>query len=149
MAHLKDVAEESGEKPFANEIEILHLALSSWIAQYDGRPAEAVELMDAATRLEFATPKQPVTPAPILPAFEQLGDLLMEQQHYQDALAAYEMSIDLAPHRFLSLCGAARAALALGDAALAQTYYGELLATAAPGSKRAALAEARAHTSHE
>ena len=149
VAHLRDVAEESGETPFAVEIEILRLALSSWIAQYDGRPAEAVALMEAATRLEFATPKQPLTPAPILPAFEQLGDLLMEQEHYQDALAAYEMSIDLAPHRFLSLCGAARAALALGDASLAKTYYVELLATASPGSKRAALVEARAHTANE
>ena len=73
----------------------------------------------------------------------------MEQEHYQDALAAYEMSIDLAPHRFLSLCGAARAALALGDASLAKTYYVELLATASPGSKRAALVEARAHTANE
>lgn len=146
VEQLREMAEERGETPFAVEIKILRLGLSSWIAQYEGRPADAVAEMEELTRLEFATPKQPVTPAPILPAFEQLGDLYMEQQRYPDALAAYDMSLEIAPHRFLSLGGAARAAVAVGDAALARTYYNELLAVADPESKRAALVEARAHT---
>jgi len=146
LEELRDLARNSGEVPFATEIEILRMELSGWIAQYDGRPADALTEMEAATRLEFATPKQPVTPGPILPAFEQLGDLLMEQQRYEEALAAYDMSIDLAPFRFLSLDGAARAARALGDTTLARTYYRQLLDIAAPGSKRVAVGEARAHS---
>jgi|GEM_PF-4604852 tetratricopeptide (TPR) repeat protein len=68
----------------------------------------------------------------------------MEQQRYEEALAAYDTSIDLAPFRFLSLDGAARAARALGDTTLARTYYRQLLDIAAPGSKRVAVGEARA-----
>ena len=149
VTDLRAAAERAGEELFAAEIEILRLALSAWMAQRAGKPAEAVALMEAATRLEYATPKQPITPAPILPAFEQLGDLLMEQGNYPDALGAYEMSLGLNPNRFLSLDGAARAALALGETALATTYYDQLLATAASGSERAALVAARGHTSNE
>jgi len=145
VRHLQAAAEGAGEKMFAVEIEILRLALSAWMAHRAGKPAEAVALLEAATRLEYATPKQPITPAPILPAFEQLGDLLMEQGNHADALAAYEMSLGLHPGRFLSLEGAAGAARAVGEPALARMYYEQLLATAAPDSERAALAVARAY----
>ena len=53
----------------------------AWSAQADGKPDEAVALMRAAADEEDAIEKLPVTPGPILPAREQLGDLLLEQNH--------------------------------------------------------------------
>jgi tetratricopeptide (TPR) repeat protein len=66
--------------------------------------------MREAAELEASTPKHAVTPAPMLPAYEQLGDLLMEQKQTAEALAAYERAMELYPKRLNSLLGAARAA---------------------------------------
>jgi len=63
------------EDLFARNIRILRLELDAWIMQGNRRSTAALELMQEAAELEAATPKHAVTPAPILPASEQLGDL--------------------------------------------------------------------------
>ena len=60
-----------------------------------------------------------------------------------EALAAYRHSLELYPRRFNSVLGAARAARAAGEQALADRFYRELIAIAAPGSTRPGLKEAR------
>jgi predicted Zn-dependent protease len=65
--------------------------------------------MREAAELERTTPKAAVTPGPTIPAEELLGDLLIEQKKYSDALAAYKRSLALYPKRLNSLKGAARA----------------------------------------
>ncbi len=130
------------EDLFARSIRVLRLELDAWTMQARRRSTSAVELMREAEALEGATPKHAVTPAPILPASEQLGDLLMELGQPQQALAAYKRSMALYPQRFNSVLGAARAARASGDAASAQTFYRTLLELAADASPRPALAEA-------
>jgi tetratricopeptide (TPR) repeat protein len=100
--------------------------------------------MREAAELETSTPKHAVTPGPVLPAAEQLGDLFMELKRPAEALAAYESSMTLYPKRFNGLLGAARAAQALGDDSLARTYYRQLLELAAHGT-RPVLEEARSH----
>ena len=84
-----------------------------------------------------------MTPAPTIPASELLGDLLMEQKHAGEALAAYRRSLELYPRRFNTLLGAARAAQALGDKQAASDYYRQLLEVASPATRRSSLAEAR------
>ena len=71
--------------------------------------------MREAAELEESTPKHAVTPGPTIPARELLGDLLMEQKKYSDALAAYKRSLELYPKRLNSLRGATRAAKAMGE----------------------------------
>ena len=78
--------------------------------QAEGRPDSAVALVRSAAELETDTPKPAVTPAPTLPAYELLGDLLMEQRRPAEALAAYRRSLALYPGRRNSLLGADRAA---------------------------------------
>jgi predicted Zn-dependent protease len=68
-----------------------------------------VALIRSAAELETATPKPAVTPAPTLPGYELLGDLLLEQKRAADALAAYRRSLELYPRRRNSTLGAARA----------------------------------------
>lgn len=62
-------------------------------------------------------------PAPLLAGNEQLGDLLLEQNQPEQAPAAYEASLQLAPNRF----GGGRAAELAGARSKAETYYGQLL----------------------
>lgn len=95
------------EALFASNIEILHLELNAWIAHAEGRRPSAIELMQQAAALEASTPKHAVTPAPTLPAEEQLGDMLMDQGRRADALAAYRRSLQLYPNRRNSVRGAA------------------------------------------
>ena len=133
-----------GEDLFARQTEILRLGVAAWHAQAARRPAEAVRLMEQAVALEASTPKHAVTPAPTLPAAELLGDLLLEQERPDAALAAYRAVLAASPNRFNALAGAARAARLSGDSALAAKYYEDLRRVAAPASRRPELREAEA-----
>ena len=101
--------------------------------------------MQAAAELEASTPKHAVTPAPTLPAAELLGDLLMERGRPEEALAAYERSLELHPQRFNSMLGAARAARTLEDEQKASKFYTKLLQIGVRESDRAGLKEARTY----
>jgi tetratricopeptide (TPR) repeat protein len=133
-----------GEDLFARNIQMLNLELDAWIAHTEHRADSAVALLRAAAELEATTPKHAVTPGPTLPADELLGDLLMEQKRFADALAAYKTSLELYPKRFNSLLGVARANRALGDNAAAREAYVKLLDVAGVNVQRAAVREARA-----
>ena len=140
---LHDAANESGEKLFAQYIQIMQLAVSAWVAHVEGKDAHAIELMQKAAEQEIVTPKHPVTPAPTLPTHELLGDLLLELEKPDKALAAFERSLELYPKRFNSLLGAARAARKLSDTQTAEAFYAELLEICDRESKRVGLKEAR------
>ena len=75
----------------------------------------AIERMQEAATLETSTPKHAVTPAPTIPAHEQLGDLWMTQGQPARALEAYRRSLGLYPNRFGSLRGVSRAERALAQ----------------------------------
>jgi tetratricopeptide (TPR) repeat protein len=144
---LEAATRAGGEHLFARNIGVLRLELNAWLAHAQGASGEGIALMREAAELESSTPKHAVTPAPVLPADEQLGDLFMELKRPAEALASYERSMALYPRRFNGLLGAARAAAALGDESLARTHYGQLLELAAHGSRRVVLEEARSHAS--
>lgn len=150
LQELEAATEASGEKLFARNITVLRTELSGWLAQAQGRQADALALLRQAADLERATPKHPVTPAPTLPADEQLGDLLREQKRPAEALEAYRQSLQLYPRRFNSVHGAALAAQASDDAATARVYFQQLIELA-PDSQRSAVSDARrllAQTQH-
>jgi len=133
----------ANEQLFARNIQVLSLELGSWIAQARGQAGASVALMNQAAALEVATPKHPVTPGPTIPAYEQLGDLLTELKQPDEALAAYQRSLELYPHRFNSLVGAARAAHASGDETLARSRYAELIKVADGSGRESIMREAR------
>ena len=97
----------AGEEIFANNIQMLRLELSAWVAHAHGKEREAVDVMRQAAALEASTPKHAVTPGPTLPAEELLGDMLMEQGRAADALAAYQRALNFYPGRLNSLRGSA------------------------------------------
>ena len=110
----------------ADLVEVERLEAQAWLAHAEKREADAVKLMKSAIALEGSTPAS-LFPAPLLAANEQLGDLLLEQNQPEQALAAYEASLQFAPNRFNSLFGAGRAAEAAGVGSKAETYYSRLL----------------------
>ncbi|MDX1579152.1 MAG: hypothetical protein R3266_11745, partial [Gemmatimonadota bacterium] len=143
LEELEGAATKAGEELFARRIHVLGLAVSGWIAHAEGERERALALMEQAAELEVATPKSPVTPAPTLPAFELLGELLLELGEHGAALAAFERSLELYPRRFHSLLGAARASRGLHAHEPAANYYAELLEVGVSDSKREGLREAR------
>ena len=145
LEELEAATRKAGEDLFARNIQVLRLELNAWLAHVEGQRESSVVLMREAAELETSTPKHAVTPGPTLPAHELLGDLLIEQKHPEEALAAYKRSMELYPRRFNGLLGAARAARALGDESLALTFYQELLEVADGGTRQPALKEARTY----
>ena len=71
-------------------------------------------MREAATR-EDATEKSAVTPGPLAPARELLGDMLMQLGRPAEALAEYQRTLVKEPNRYRALAGGVRAAAAAGD----------------------------------
>jgi tetratricopeptide (TPR) repeat protein len=118
---------------WADLVEIMRLEVAAWIARAESKNDEALKLMRSAAELEASTDKHNVTPGPVLPARELLGDLLVELNQPAQALPEYEASLRDAPNRFNSLYGAARSAELSGQREKARTYYAKLV----EGSKAA------------
>jgi tetratricopeptide (TPR) repeat protein len=112
---------------WSKQVEIGRQVASAWLAYAEGRREESLRLMRAAAESDDATEKHPVTPGAILPAREQLGELLLELKEPAAALREFETSLRNAPNRFNGLYGAARAAALAGDRAKAEGYYKQLV----------------------
>jgi tetratricopeptide (TPR) repeat protein len=104
-----------GDYDWAKQVDIERLVASAWLAQAEGHDDDALRQMRAAADLDDTTEKHPVTPGAILPAREQLGELLFELKQPAAALREYETSLRNAPNRFNGLYGAARAARLASD----------------------------------
>src|SRR5450755_2642829 len=115
---LRRIAEQLGavgNDYWAIQVKIMMREVMAWIAQAEKHPDEAVALMRKAADEEDAIEKLPVTPGPIVPAREQLGDLLLAQGNAELASAAFKTALANAPGRRGALQGAAQAALMSGQ----------------------------------
>ena len=116
-----------GEYDWRKQVSIERQIAEAWLARAAGKNDDAVRLMSAAADLDDATEKNPVTPGSILPAREQLGEMLLGLGRSREALNEYETSLQRAPRRLAGLYGAAEAANLAGDADKASHYYAELV----------------------
>jgi tetratricopeptide (TPR) repeat protein len=121
------LAEVKVDYDWAKQVEIERQVAAAWLAHAEGKPEEALRLMRAAAELDDATEKHPVTPGALLPAREQLGELLLELKQPAAALQEFETSLGNAPNRFNGLYGAARAANLAAEQKRARTYYEKLI----------------------
>jgi tetratricopeptide (TPR) repeat protein len=118
LAQLREIERQlrtSGNEYWATQTGILLREVKAWSAQADHKPAEAATMMRQAADDEDAIEKLPVTPGPIVPAREQLGDLLLEQNQPRLALTEFEAALANTPGRHGALHGAARAVGLLGQ----------------------------------
>ena len=135
-----------GSYDWRTQVAIQRQVAQAWLAYAQGREAESAQIMRAAADLDDATEKHPVTPGQILPAREQLGELLLELGKPAEALKEYEAALVRSPRRLAGLYGAARAAKAAGDGGKAKFFYAQLVAVTKDGDiERAEIREARAH----
>ena len=118
---------------------------SAWVTFAEGRKTEAIELLRKAADAEDATDKSAISPGPLAPARELLGEMLLAVNRPADALKEFEATMKKEPNRFRATYNAAKAASLAGDRTKARRYYRELLeickAGDAPG--RPELQEAR------
>jgi tetratricopeptide (TPR) repeat protein len=148
LSRLQQLLTERKLAYWAEQTEVQAKVATAWVLRAERKDAEALAALRAAADHEDRTEKHVVTPGPILPAREMLGDLLMELNRPAEALAQYEAAMAKEPNRFRGLYGAARAAELAGDREKARTYYGRLMhQTGATDNDRAELRHARAFMS--
>jgi len=99
----------AGDDYWATQVNVQMSEALAWVAQAEGKAEEALKLMRAAADEEDAIEKRPVTPGAIVPAREQLADLLVESNHPQEALQEFERTLTMTPQRRGALMGSAHA----------------------------------------
>jgi hypothetical protein len=136
---------EAKEGYWAQQAEIQRRAATAWLAFAEHREADALVEMRAAAALEDGTEKAAVTPGPLAPARELLGEMLLLMKRPAEARTEFEATLKKEPNRFRAVYGAARASSLAGDRAAAQRYYDQLVRICERGDKpgRAELVEAR------
>ncbi|HWF84587.1 MAG TPA: tetratricopeptide repeat protein [Vicinamibacterales bacterium] len=142
---IRDRLMEQKEVYWAEQTEIQRRSASAWLALVEGRKAEALAEMRAAAAMEDGTEKSAVTPGPLAPARELVGEMLLQMNQPAAALEAFEATLRKEPNRFRALFGAATSARLAGDRQKARSYYASLLKICERGDKpgRPELVQAR------
>lgn len=156
IRQLGDASTDPRAAYFREQLAIQQRAVEALLIAADGRHAEAVAQLAAAAEQDDLLGKHPVSPGNIYPVRELLGDLLLELDRPQEALAAFEQSLQVNPGRLSALGGAGRAAELAGRPDTARAHYRQLLAQAGhserpqvQAARRLLGAEATAHTPDE
>jgi hypothetical protein len=145
LAQLRDKLQAAKDPYWTQQVEIQRRVATAWITFAEGRKDEALAQLREAADMEDATEKSAVSPGPLRPARELLGEMLLEMNRPADASAAFDVTLKKEPGRFRALHGAARAAQLAGDAEKARGFYAQLLEVCRRGDKpgRPELQEAR------
>jgi hypothetical protein len=136
---------KSGENYWALQAQIQESCVRAWAAFAEGKKDQALRQMESAAVLEDGTEKSAVTPGPIAPARELLGEMLLAGGQPTQALAQFEATLQKEPGRFRSLYGAGRAAQLAGNEEKRREHFAELLRVCerADQPERPELVEAR------
>jgi tetratricopeptide (TPR) repeat protein len=111
----------TGDDYWATQVHVQMSEALAWVAHAEGKAAEALKLMRAAADEEDAIEKRPVTPGAIVPAREQVGDLLLDSNHPQEALREFERALTITPQR--------------RGASMGMTHAREMIASADPNKE--------------
>ncbi|HEV8197277.1 MAG TPA: hypothetical protein VGP87_11590, partial [Gemmatimonadales bacterium] len=141
---IRDRLLQAKEAYWSEQVEIQRQAAVAWLGFAMGRQDEALAGMRAAADREDATEKNAITPGPLAPARELLGEMLLAAHRPAEALTAFETALRHEPNRFRTIAGAARAAHGSGNARAAARYDAALLKLGARADRprRPELAEA-------
>lgn len=125
---------ERGDKYWAGQSAIHAKTIEAWVAKAEGR-GDAIRLMREAADMEDATEKHIVTPGPLAPAREMLGEMLLDIGEDRAAYTEFVKTLEREPGRRRTLQGAAMAAEKAGDSGNAKKYRDKVgpKAEAAPG----------------
>jgi tetratricopeptide (TPR) repeat protein len=109
-------------------IAIMEREVAGLIELAAGRRDRALEILQAAAAAELKLPPPLGLPAPLKPAPELLGEVLVEAGRAREAIEPFHQALRRHPNRSLSVLGLARAHAALGQTEAARTQYRALLA---------------------
>jgi len=150
LAELRDALRAARDSYWAEQVDIQHAAASAWLLFAQGNRDGALAMLASAADAEDKTDKATVTPGPLIPARELYGTMLLTSGKAQEALASFKAVLEKEPRRLGAMLGAARAAVAAGDAATARQYYEAALAQIdTADGERPELAEARAYVAKQ
>ena len=121
-----DQMKARGDSYWVTQVHIQLLEAQAWAANARRKTSDAVSMLRQAAAEEDAVEKLPVTPGPIIPAREQLADLLLALNRPKEALTEFEASLAAAPGRRGALIGAAKAADMLGEKTKAEQFRAAL-----------------------
>ncbi len=94
---------------WAKQTAILLEEANAWAAFAKGDRQKAIAMMRAAADEEDSLEKLPVTPGPIVPAREQLGEMLLDSGRPDEALPEFSAVLRFAPGRRGAISGLGRA----------------------------------------
>jgi len=110
-----DALNAKGDTYWAAETRAMLKSAQGWRFAAQGDAKSALASLRAAADEEDGLEKLPVTPGPIIPAREQLGELLLILGQPKPALNEFRSALALAPARRGALMGAIAAANELGE----------------------------------
>lgn len=145
LGRLGDALAAANDAYWTGQVRIQRDVATAWVAFAEGRRDEGLAQMRAAADAEDATDKSAISPGPLVPARELLGEMLLEAGRPADALKEFEAAMRKEPNRFRSTYLAGRAAMLAGDSARANGYFKSVAEIAKAGDTpgRPELAEVR------
>jgi hypothetical protein len=147
-AALKQIRErllKANEHYWAGQVEIQEVEVGAWTALAESKKEDALQQMKSAAELEDGTEKSAVTPGPLAPARELLGEMLLQMGEPAKALEEFEATLKREPGRFHAIYGAAHAAELSGNREASERHFRELLRVCERADKpgRAEILEAK------
>src|SRR6266513_348869 len=144
MRQLRDSSTDPRLDYFKKHLDLQIQAASAWVTYGEGKKDDAVSILRRAADAEDILGKHPVSPGALVPAREQLGDLLLKLDRPKEAQREFEAALKIYPGRFRGLYGAAQAAEQSGEKEKAHYYYAKLTdQTAKADGSRSELAQLR------
>ena len=107
LASLQKTLVDAREPYWADQVDIQRKAAEAWTLWAEGKKSEGIALLREAAAQEDKTDKSAVTPGPLAPAREQLGEMLLEGNDAAGALAEFEATMKKEPNRFRAVLGGA------------------------------------------
>jgi tetratricopeptide (TPR) repeat protein len=108
LADIRQRLSAKGEVYWAEQVSIQHLAAQAWLDLAEHREEDALMAMREAATREDATEKSAVTPGPLAPSRELLGDMLVALGRPEEARAEYLATLRKEPNRRHALQRSAR-----------------------------------------
>lgn len=106
LAAIRDRLAARNEAYWSEQVAIQELSAKAWLTFASGNLDSALALMHEAVAREGATEKNAVTPGPLAPARELLGDMLIQLGRKREALVEYRKTLEIEPNRRRSMEGA-------------------------------------------
>lgn len=117
---LRATLDTAGDAYWTEQVRIQREIAQAWAEFARGSREAGLARLEAAADAEDKSDKAAISPGPLVPARELLGEMLLEMQRPAEALAALQATLEKERHRFRATALAAVAADQTGNAAAAE-----------------------------